>query len=126
MEVLSSNSKKKVNTNLTILTTSLLYEKLTEIVFVHLFYDNFRITISLILSLCFYSLSFYLFTSLLIVFSKEIIFVQPFCDNFLTTFLSYTHIMFLFSLFLFSISIVKREKESCLKWLFKYHYSFFN
>jgi len=55
------------------------------------------------------------------------IFVQPLRDNFL----SHTHIILLFSLFLFLSPLFlineKREKRSyhisCLKWLFKYQYS---
>jgi len=58
---------------------------------------------------------------------REMIFIQPLCDNFL----SHTHIIILFSLFLFLSPLFltneKREKEivtkSCIKWLFKYHYS---
>ena len=54
--------------------------------------------------------------------NQKMIYVQPLCNNFI----SHTHIIFLFSLFLFLSSLLltnkNREKRNfhCIKW-FKYH-----
>jgi len=94
------------------------FYKYREMIFEHPFMTTFSLILTLLFTLSHYCFGFC---------AREMIFVQPFSNNFL----SHTHIIFLFSLFLFlsllSLTNQRRENQSChkscTKELYKYHYS---